>query len=277
MFDKLIVSEPEGAEFKSRRSYFMVSTLVVGVLFGTAVVISIFASDYRLGANTFDLVELIAPPNMIATEPEPPRLRVTHQSAAPSSSKSLVPTRKDPVANINETPTAPPKGISVTPNTNLSRPIIGQYKIASTDSDPGPGAGSGRNEVGAAGGPTGLVASGPVTEEPRVVPEPPVIKVPPPVIKPATQSLGVINGRASSLPKPSYPAAARAVKAQGKVNVQVTIDEDGRVVSARAVDGNPLLRNAAEAAARNARFTTTFLSNVPVKVTGVIVYNFSLG
>ena len=63
--------------------------------------------------------------------------------------------------------------------------------------------------------------------------------------------------------------------AQGKVDVQVFIDETGRVLSANAVSGHPLLRNAAEQAARNARFTPTYLSKVPVKVTGVIVYNFT--
>jgi hypothetical protein len=52
------------------------------------------------------------------------------------------------------------------------------------------------------------------------------------------------------------------------------IDEAGRVVSAHAVSGNVLLRPAAEVAARGSKFTPTMLSNVPVKVTGVIVYNF---
>jgi TonB family protein len=87
--------------------------------------------------------------------------------------------------------------------------------------------------------------------------------------------LGVVNGSATYLPKPPYPAAAVAVNAQGKVSVQVTIDEDGRVVSARAVDGHPLLRGVAEAAAKQAKFSPTLLSKVPVKVTGVIVYNFT--
>jgi protein TonB len=87
--------------------------------------------------------------------------------------------------------------------------------------------------------------------------------------------MGVVNGMATSLPKPNYPPAAKAVNVQGKVDVQVLIDESGRVISAKAVSGNALLREAAVAAARNARFTPTLLSKVPVKVTGVIVYNFN--
>jgi TonB family protein len=64
------------------------------------------------------------------------------------------------------------------------------------------------------------------------------------------------------------------VKASGAVNVQVTIDEQGNISSASAVSGHPLLRQAAEEAARNAKFAPTALQGVPVIVTGVIVYNF---
>lgn len=85
---------------------------------------------------------------------------------------------------------------------------------------------------------------------------------------------GVLNGKASSLPAPEYPAAARAVKASGAVNIQVTINEQGDIVSATAVSGHPLLRQAAEEAARKAKFAPTFLQGVPVSVTGVLVYNF---
>ncbi len=85
---------------------------------------------------------------------------------------------------------------------------------------------------------------------------------------------GVLNGKAISLPQPPYPPAARAVHASGAVNVQVTIDEKGNVTSASAVSGHPLLRAAATSAARQARFVPTKLSGTPVKVAGVIVYNF---
>ena len=87
-------------------------------------------------------------------------------------------------------------------------------------------------------------------------------------------SKGVVNGSAISLPKPEFPAAAKAVNASGAVNVQVLIDEGGSVVSANAVSGHPLLRQAAEQAALGAKFKPTLLSGQPVKVSGVIVYNF---
>ncbi|HXG85064.1 MAG TPA: energy transducer TonB [Pyrinomonadaceae bacterium] len=85
---------------------------------------------------------------------------------------------------------------------------------------------------------------------------------------------GVVNGSALNLAKPTYPAAARAVNAEGAVNVQVVIDENGDVVSATAVSGHPLLRAAATEAARQSKFAPTLLSGQAVKVTGVLVYNF---
>jgi Ca-activated chloride channel family protein len=87
---------------------------------------------------------------------------------------------------------------------------------------------------------------------------------------------GVLNGKAISLPLPSYPEAARNARAYGRVSVEVTIDEQGRVVAARAVSGHSLLHGPAVAAARRARFAPTKLSGQPVKVTGIINYNFNL-
>lgn len=84
----------------------------------------------------------------------------------------------------------------------------------------------------------------------------------------------VLNGRAIALPKPAYPLIARAAHASGTVVVQVLIDEQGNVSAARAVDGNPLLQAVSVAAARQAKFSPTLLEGEPVKVTGVIQYNF---
>jgi TonB family protein len=98
---------------------------------------------------------------------------------------------------------------------------------------------------------------------------------PPKKVVPKIVSGGVLNGKATSLPKPAYPAAARAIHASGAVVVQVTIDEGGRVISASAVSGHPLLKAAAVSAAQGARFSPTLLSGQAVKVSGVITYNFT--
>ncbi len=87
---------------------------------------------------------------------------------------------------------------------------------------------------------------------------------------------GILNGKAVSLPAPSYPDMAKRARAEGKVEVEVVIDTNGKVISAKAVKGPAALQAAAEQAARMARFTPTLLTGQPVKVSGVIFYNFSL-
>jgi len=85
---------------------------------------------------------------------------------------------------------------------------------------------------------------------------------------------GVLNGKALELPQPTYPGIARAAHASGTVTVQVIIDEQGNVTAARALSGHPLLQAVCVAAARQARFSPTMLEGEPVKVAGVIKYNF---
>jgi TonB family protein len=88
------------------------------------------------------------------------------------------------------------------------------------------------------------------------------------------ESGGVLNGKAISLPKPSFPPEARQLRASGIVRVQVTIDETGKVIDAKVLCGHPVFAKPSEEAARKARFTATKLSGQPVKVTGIILYSF---
>ena len=87
-------------------------------------------------------------------------------------------------------------------------------------------------------------------------------------------SAGVMNGKAVSLPAPEYPKAAQAVGARGEVNVTVTIDEAGNVISAEAISGHPLLKSAAVEAAKKAKFKPMIVDGQARKVIGTIVYNF---
>src|SRR5437763_10499713 len=87
---------------------------------------------------------------------------------------------------------------------------------------------------------------------------------------------GVLNGKALSLPVPAYPEIARRARTAGKVEVDVVVDESGKVISAQAVSGPPSLRDAAVEAAKRARFSPTRLSGAAVKISGSINYNFSL-
>lgn len=110
----------------------------------------------------------------------------------------------------------------------------------------------------------------------KVEDEPPPVarRAPKPLLRPI--SGGVLNGKAVSLPVPVYPPAARSMRASGTVTVDVVIDEAGKVISAKALNGQPLLQQAAVQAAKEARFSPTLLSGQPVKITGQINYNFAL-
>jgi protein TonB len=86
---------------------------------------------------------------------------------------------------------------------------------------------------------------------------------------------GVLNSKAIVFPKPEYPAEAKNAGVAGTVAVQVTVDEAGNVVDAKAVSGPALLHQVSVNAALQARFSPTSLMGEPVKVTGVLVYNFA--
>ena len=90
----------------------------------------------------------------------------------------------------------------------------------------------------------------------------------------AVQVPNLERGRVVQLPKPVYPPIARVAHAQGSVEVQVLIDENGKVVAAVAISGHPLLQAASVKAARESVFTPTKVEGKPVKVAGVLHYDF---
>jgi len=90
----------------------------------------------------------------------------------------------------------------------------------------------------------------------------------------AKVSGGVLNGRALNKIKPVYPAAARESGASGVVEVRVVFDETGKVIWAKAISGHPQLRQAAEDAAWQTKFSPTILSGQAVRTSGLLLYNF---
>lgn len=96
---------------------------------------------------------------------------------------------------------------------------------------------------------------------------------PPKIIR---KSGGVLQGSATKRVEPAYPPLAKTARVTGAVVVEVTVDEDGKVISARAISGHPLLKDAAVNAARAWMFTPTTLQGTPVKVIGTITFNFSI-
>lgn len=276
MFNNLVESGSHRREL-ARKGRFMLGTLALyGVLLAASGVASVVAYDARLERQSLELTSIITPVPVESARPadEPPL-----PSRAGGARNDAVIERATATAQLNNS-TAPPDTVSAQPNRHKELPGLGPYRITDRDFDPTGGGGS---PVGPHNGnPSGhgsrerapvRVDLGedvlPPTPAPTPAPtprRPEVVRVP----------SSVISGKVLSKPVPAYPVVAKAARISGTVNVEILIDERGVVISARAVDGPALLRQAAETAARQARFTPTSLSGQPVKVSGVITYNFVL-
>ena len=264
MFTNLIESSSHAKEFKRRGSFLLFTTATYIVLFVVTGVISIYAYDARLEQQNLELVVML-PPVEFQSEQPVPTTTPDRERTPRDNDESNIPTREIAMAPV-DTPERPPDNISTTPNRNLPVPN-GIYRIGPQDTNPpGPAGGPGTSS---GSGSRLIVQSRPVEiEEPPPAPEPPKV--------PKIISKGPITGQAKSLPQPPYPPLAKQIGVQGRVSVQVLIDEEGRVISATAIDGHDLLRLAAQRAALQARFSPTTLSGLPVKVSGVITYDFKL-
>lgn len=80
-----------------------------------------------------------------------------------------------------------------------------------------------------------------------------------------------------SVPQPSYTEAARAASVEGKVRVQLTVDETGRVVQVKLLQGlGHGLDEAALAAAKQAEFEPAVRCGKPASATFNISMRFNL-
>lgn len=273
MLDQLVESKSNARENRRKSQFLLaIGSLAVFTLL-TAWTVSLFGKDFNMGGDELALTSLVAPVPVPDEEPPPEPEKPKEQQKQPD-----VDVRKELIQNIMQSPVKPPETISVAKNPVKEMRLDRMTKLGSTDSDTGARVDPGVSRVVADGGTgglstgTGTSTTGGDSGDEDAPPPPKPKPTPPPV--PKTVSGGVLNGKATSLPKPAYPAAAKAVRAGGAVSVQVLISESGSVISASAVSGHPLLRAAAESAARGARFSPTLLSGQAVKVSGVITYNF---
>lgn len=270
MLDQLVESKSNSVDNRRRGKFFMFIGVVAIFTLLTVWTVSLFGKDFGMGGDELALTTLVAPVPVPEEEPPPEPDKPKEQQKQPD-----VDVRKELIQNIMQTPVKPPDVTSTAKNPVKEMRMDRLTKLGSTDSDTGARVDPGVSRVVADGGTGGLSTSTGTSKtggDDDDAPPPPPKKTPPPA--PKTVSGGVLNGKATSLPKPAYPPAAKAVRAGGAVSVQVLISETGSVISANAVSGHPLLRSAAEGAARGARFSPTLLSGQPVKVSGVITYNF---
>ena len=257
MFDNLVESGSHKQDVTRKGSFILITLAVYAVLIVAAAIAGIMLATANIDQQTLELTALIAPV---------PVQQQQQQKEAPKPEKlnvdKNVDVRKELIATVDRTDLVPKtisakasdvppvrKGVVTmqgTSNSNAIAPIA-------------PGSGSGN------------IISGSNTVQVKTDDAPP----PPPKPTPrAPISGGVLNGKAVRLVQPQYPPIARSAHASGQVSVQITIDENGNVISAHAVSGHPLLQAAAVGAARASKFTPTKLSGQPVKVSGVIIYNF---
>jgi len=258
MFENLVESGSHSEDLKRKGSFLLGFLALYVVLIIAGLIAGILWAPAYIDQQTLELTALIAPVPVQQQqeqkqEAKPEKMDVSKnvdvrkELIADVSRADLVP--KEVSAKASDVPPVR-KGVVTmlgSGNTNAIAPVA-------------PGAGSGS-----------IISTGPQKVDVADAPPPPPPKPTPPK---APISGGVLNGKAVRLVQPPYPAIARSARAAGQVRVQIVIDENGNVVSAAPVSGHPLLQGAAVSAARASKFTPTKLSGMPVKVSGVIIYNF---
>jgi protein TonB len=262
MFNNLIESSSHAKEFKRRGSFLLFTTATYVVLFAITGVVSIYAYDAHLESQSTELEIIFVP--LSQEEVAPPEIKNTIRQTPDTSDHQPAQSTRTVLMDSPSNPNNPPDKIgTVASAVPPARPdsILGLKNV----DPPGPPPGTRTGVVGGTG-------NKPIEME---TPPPPPAPNPTPVVpKILKVSTGVLEGKAVSLPRPGYPPLAKQIGVHGAVTVQVLIDESGKVISASAVSGHPLLAAEAKKAALQARFQPTTLSNQPVKVTGVITYNF---
>ena len=166
--------------------------------------------------------------------------------AVAASPKKRADAEAEPVAN-KPAPTQPPNVVPAPTPTNVTETSTAQPPINAAEKSTAPAS-------------TTAEASE-TKEEVRL----PVLRITEQVLRKA----------AIELPEPKYPADAELARASGPVQVELIIDQNGAVTTARAISGNPMLFDAATSAASKARFLMSAFSDRPTGAYSVLTYNFA--
>ncbi len=253
MFDILVESSKRKNGKRASR-YFVVTTAIYAIAL-LAIGIGTVISFSPALAEEYNLAAMLIPP----------------VPSAPSAPQPVARLQNTVRANAPLDIFAPPKKlVDILPVENVDLTLRPQPQVNNSGLPPG---------VGLVNGCIGCKVTNDEVVPPK--PPPPIVKseTPKSETKPAGTtkvSEGVLQGSAIKKQVPVYSAIAKAARASGMVQVVVTISEEGRVLDAQVINGHPLLRQAAVDAARQWIFTPTKLSNVPVKVQGVLSFNFVL-
>jgi TonB family protein len=267
MFDRLVLSTNE--QRKGRTGKFLFATaLFYSLTLASALVVSVFAASPQLFETASLRDTLPAIPLAPSPPPQGPQIR-DEGNSRPDAPPDIYKVKEldeiiEQAASTDEPPRVPPT------TTNITTEGTG---IPGGGNVPGVIGGDGRGVV------EGVPTGGRELEQPPppAVVEKPVEKPQPPVQKqPLRLSSTVLTGTAIERKTPAYPPLAKNIRLQGPVVVEIVVSPEGRVESARALSGHPLLTKAAVDAASGWRFHPTLLNGVAVRVTGLITFNFNL-
>ena len=225
MFENLIESGSHKQDL-SRKSTFLLSTVAIYLVLGVVLFVAgIYLYDAHLDTGDLELTTLVAPVPVPQQRAEPEK----QEQAKPQKVEQNVDVRKELIADVSRTELVPKevstKASNIPPVRAGVTTVVGGSNVNAAAPVPS-GAGSGTTIIA----PTKVDIAGDA-------PPPPEKPTPPR----APISGGVLNGKAVSLPKPAYPAIARQAHAAGTVTVQVTIDENGNVISAHAISRSPVV------------------------------------
>lgn len=255
MFEKLVVSATQRRKHRTAK-FFVGTVLLYAIAIGCAFVISVLVSDTRL-ADTSNVTVLTFPPPMSGrTTPKPPGSKRPPQTEVHPNPNNVM-TLDKLLSHRDDHPPVIPSFDHLPGGPGLPG-IVGP-----PGSGPGPGV------------PDGDLT---VAPPPRLDPLPvkPAATTTVTNHNPVRLTSTVLQGKAIERRVPVYPELVRRIHLQGDVAVEVIISPEGRVESARAISGHPMLIATALEAARGWRFGPTILNGVPVRVTGVITFVFKL-
>ena len=254
MFDQLPESSKHGQDKVKRSRFFLVTGVIYLLVLLAAGVASIFWLNPAL-ADALDVSVMLTPPPPPQGPPPVPNAPTIKNNPTPIktfSSPTKVPDKLPDPNTIKPQPFVPVANNGVPGAPTTSTPGVPGVPYVKDHGDPPPP---------------------PPQPSPKPTPEATPTPKPSEKIK---VSGGVLQGSAIYKPAPVYPPIAKAARAAGSVQVQVTISEEGKVIEALVVSGHPLLRESARTTALQWRFRPTELTGVPVKVQGVLTFNFTL-
>jgi protein TonB len=248
MFDRLVESSRQ-KQGRRAGGYLLVTSLIYALALVVSVAMAVIGFNPVLAGKHSFLAEIALPP-----PPEDPPQEYTSGGGptAPTPDNTLSVPAKIPETNLPQIDVGEVRPINFPPDlfSKITSGGSGSMSMRETAEPP----------------------------PPPPIPSPTPKIEPPPDAKPGPDKVseGVLQGGAIKKVRPVYPETARKIRVGGPVQVQVLISEDGRVMEAIIINGHPLLRYAALEAARQWTFAPTTLSKVPVKVQGVLTFNFML-